>query len=49
MHVNEFLKQKNREALASELTKEGLFELTEETVRGNKYKIKRSRNPRGYH
>ena len=39
MHVNEFLKQKNREALASELTKEGLFELTEETVRGNKYNV----------
>ena len=39
MHVNEFLKQKNREALASELTKEGLFELTEETIRGNKYNV----------
>ncbi|MBK49418.1 MAG: long-chain fatty acid--CoA ligase [Chloroflexi bacterium] len=39
MHVNEFLKQENREALASELTKEGLFELTEETIRGNKYNV----------
>ena len=35
MHINEFLKQENREALASELTKEGLFELTPETISGN--------------
>ena len=39
MHINEFLKQENREALASELTKEGLFELTPETIRGNQYNV----------
>ena len=32
MHVDEFLKKENREALARELTKEGLFELKEETM-----------------
>ena len=32
MHVDEFLKKENREALAKELTKEGLFELKEETI-----------------
>ena len=37
MHVDEFLKKENREALAKELTKEGLFELKEETIRGNTY------------
>ena len=39
MHVNDFLKKENREALASELTKEGLFELTQETIRGNEYNV----------
>ena len=38
MHVDEFLKKENREALARELTKEGLFELKEETIRGNSKK-----------
>ena len=37
MHVDEFFKKENREALAKELTKEGLFELKEETIRGNTY------------
>ena len=39
MHVNDFLKKENREALAEEHTKEGLFELTKETIRGNEYNV----------
>ena len=37
MHVDEFLKKEKRDALARELTKEGLFELKEETIRGKTY------------
>jgi len=37
MHIDDFIKKENRESLARELTKEGLFELKEVTIRGNKY------------
>ena len=39
MDIKEFVKKEAREKLASEFTKEGLFELREETIRGNKYQI----------
>ena len=37
MDIKDFVKRENREKLAKEFTKEGLFELKEETIRGNKY------------
>ena len=37
MHIDDFIKKENRESLAREFTKEGLFELKEVTIRGNKY------------
>jgi len=39
MDIKEFVKKEAREKLASEFTKEGLFELREETIRGNKYQV----------
>ena len=39
MDIKEFVKKESREKLASEFTKEGLFELREETIRGNKYQV----------
>ena len=39
MDINEFVKKEARENLAREFTKEGLFELKEETIRGNKYSV----------
>ena len=39
MDIQEFVKKEAREKLASEFTKEGLFELREETIRGNKYQV----------
>ena len=39
MHVDEFTKQEGREALAKELTKEGMFELQKKTIRGNEYNV----------
>jgi hypothetical protein len=35
MHVDEFTKQEGRETLATELSKEGMFELQKKTIRGN--------------
>jgi len=39
MHVDEFTKQKGREALALEMSKEGMFELQKKTIRGNEYNV----------
>jgi acyl-CoA synthetase (AMP-forming)/AMP-acid ligase II len=39
MDIKEFVKKEARENLAREFTKEGLFELKEETIRGNKYHV----------
>ena len=39
MDIKEFVKKEAREALAREFTKEGLFELKEEEIRGNKYHV----------
>jgi len=39
MHVDEFTKQEGREALAAEMSKEGMFELQKKTIRGNEYNI----------
>ena len=39
MDIKEFLKKEGRESLTKEFTKEGLFELKEETIRGNKYHV----------
>ena len=39
MDIKEFIKIEGRESLAKEFTKEGLFELKEETIRGNKYHV----------
>ena len=39
MDIKDFVKRENREKLAKEFTKEGLFELKEEIIRGNKYFI----------
>ena len=39
MDIKDFVKRENREKLAKEFTKEGLFELKEETIRGNKYHV----------
>jgi len=39
MHVDEFTKQEGREALASEMSKEGMFELQKKTIRGNEYNV----------
>ena len=39
MDIKEFVKKEAREELAREFTKEGLFELKEETIRGNKYHV----------
>jgi len=39
MHVDEFTKQEGREALAAEMSKEGMFELQKKTIRGNEYNV----------
>ena len=39
MHVDEFTKQEGREALALEMSKEGMFELQKKTIRGNEYNV----------
>ena len=39
MHVDEFTKQEGRETLATELSKEGMFELQKKTIRGNEYNV----------
>ena len=39
MDIKEFVNKEARENLAREFTKEGLFELKEETIRGNKYSV----------
>ena len=39
MEAKDLAKQEVREALTSEITKEGLFELKEQTIRGNKYNV----------
>ena len=39
MHVDEFTKQEGRETLASEMSKEGMFELQKKTIRGNEYNV----------
>ena len=39
MEAKDLAKQEVREAITSEITKEGLFELKEETIRGNKYNV----------
>ena len=39
MDIKEFVKKEARETLAREFTKEGLFELKEEEIRGNKYHV----------
>ena len=39
MDIKEFVKKDARESLAKEFTKEGLFELKEEEIRGNKYHV----------
>ena len=39
MDIKEFVNKEARENLAREFTKEGLFELKEETIRGNKYHV----------
>ena len=39
MHVDEFTKREGREALASEMSKEGMFELQKKTIRGNEYNV----------
>ena len=39
MDIKEFIKIEGRESLTKEFTKEGLFELKEETIRGNKYHV----------
>ena len=39
MHVDEFTKQAGRETLASEMSKEGMFELQKKTIRGNEYNV----------
>ena len=36
MDIKEFVKTEAQENLARDFTKEGLFELKEETIRGNK-------------
>ena len=39
MEAKDLAKQEVREAITSEITKEGLFELKEQTIRGNKYNV----------
>ena len=39
MHISEFAKKEGREALAKEQSKEGLFELKKQTIRGNEYNV----------
>ena len=39
MHVDEFTKREGREALALEMSKEGMFELQKKTIRGNEYNV----------
>ena len=39
MDIKEFVKKEAREELAREFTKEGLFELKEQEIRGNNYHV----------
>ena len=39
MDIKEFVKKEARENLAREFTKEGLFELKEQEIRGNNYHV----------
>ena len=39
MDIKEFVKKEAREELAREFTKEGLFELKEQEIRGNSYHV----------
>ena len=39
MDIKEFVKKEARESLAREFTKEGLFELKEQEIRGNNYHV----------